>query len=75
MLSLTVKKVDAFKFYGVAESDNTVHRYITTSSRQRSPLLARPSLPIRDGPCGPFDLPWSLAMTLGLHSTLFLTLG
>jgi len=26
MLSLLVKKLDAFKFDGVAESDNTVHR-------------------------------------------------
>jgi len=33
MLSLTVKKLDAFKFDGVAESDNTEHQIVCMSCR------------------------------------------
>ena len=37
MLSLTVKKLDAFKFDGVAESDNTI--YTTAKSRNSVAFL------------------------------------
>jgi len=35
MLSLTVKKLDAFKFDGVAESDNTAKNFNTISTQSR----------------------------------------
>jgi len=33
MLSLTVKKLDAFKFDGVAESDNTERKYTISAKK------------------------------------------
>jgi len=44
MLSLTVKELNAFKFDGVAESDNTeVNRHPTTKYRYSKMSTSRPS--------------------------------